>query len=386
MSNAGNDVVKKLLALDWDFADQGSEIGPHSIHPFPAKFIPQIPRQILSVVPMPERTIVLDPFAGSGTTLLEAKLGGYDYAGVDINPIAVLISKVKTTDLPDGVLEFTTRVTTRAKQRFFKDRNVSLPDIPRIDHWFDPDVARALTCLSDEMSEPRCTTATSDFLRLCLSAITVKVSRQESETRYAAIEKRIAGADVFDLFSKTASSNAKKLGLSRTLFAPKRGSGEVHCFDSRQITELHLPKVSLVITSPPYPNAYEYWLYNKYRMYWLGFDPVSVREKEIGARPHYSGPRGRSIEAFLGDIAESFRGVFTHLVRGAYVALIIGSKCTIRKTVFDLPTLVKQTLERLGYRCLGCTERSIPRTRKAFNPSIGSIESEALLIFRWEKS
>jgi site-specific DNA-methyltransferase (cytosine-N4-specific) len=44
-------------------------------------------------------------------------------------------------------------------------------------------------------------------------------------------------------------------------------------------------RVSLVITSPPYPNAYEYWLYHKYRMYWLGMDPISVREREIGARP-----------------------------------------------------------------------------------------------------
>ena len=42
-----------------------------------------------------------------------------------------------------------------------------------------------------------------------------------------------------------------------------------------------------LVTSPPYPNAYEYWLYHKYRMYWLGFDPIPIRENEIGARPHY---------------------------------------------------------------------------------------------------
>ena len=41
------------------------------------------------------------------------------------------------------------------------------------------------------------------------------------------------------------------------------------------------------MTSPPYPNAYEYWLYHKYRMYWLGMDPIAVRQQEIGARPHY---------------------------------------------------------------------------------------------------
>ena len=42
-------------------------------------------------------------------------------------------------------------------------------------------------------------------------------------------------------------------------------------------------RVGLVITSPPYPNAYEYWLYHKYRMYWLGLDPIAVKKQEIGA-------------------------------------------------------------------------------------------------------
>ena len=45
--------------------------------------------------------------------------------------------------------------------------------------------------------------------------------------------------------------------------------------------------VGLVVTSPPYPNAYEYWLYHKYRMWWLGFDPLAVKASEIGARAHF---------------------------------------------------------------------------------------------------
>ena len=63
---------------------------------------------------------------------------------------------------------------------------------------------------------------------------------------------------------------------------------EVLAKDILAVRHDELPyKFGLVITSPPYPNAYEYWLYHKYRMYWLGEDPLAVRRAEIGARPHY---------------------------------------------------------------------------------------------------
>ena len=377
--------VQKALALDWNFAKEGSDKGPHSIHSFPAKFIPQIPRQVLSVFRVPDGTAILDPFAGSGTTLLEAKLGGYDFVGVDINPIAVLISKVKTSDLPPGTLAFANRVVAAAKARFEESEDIPLPTIPRLEHWFTLENARAMVCLRDEISRLECQTSVTDFLRVCLSAITVKISKQESETRYAAVAKGFGPNAVFDLFEKTAHSVGRKLTMSQDLFEGKRGKGSVFCFDSRRIAELRLPKVSLVITSPPYPNAYEYWLYNKYRMYWLGFDPIGVREKEIGARPHYSGPNGMDIEHFVGDIAECFRGISTHLIDEAHIALLVSSKCTIRKAVFDLPPLLKEALEAEGYTFLGCSERTIPRTRKAFNPSIGSIDSEVMLFFQWDR-
>jgi len=379
----GSMITEKVKRLDWDFPNEGSDFGPHSIHPFPAKFIPQIPRQILSIFEVPAGTVVLDPFVGSGTTILEAKVVGLDYVGIDVNPVAVLISRVKTTDLPGAALSLAGRVASGARARFRSRGPTSAPQIPRLEHWFSETTARAMACLRDEISNLNSDSASADFLRVCLSAITVKVSKQENETRYAAIEKSISGEGVFDLFLKTANSVAAKLATSQTLFNSRRGHGQVICFDSRRIGELRLPRVSLVITSPPYPNAFEYWLYNKYRMYWLGFDPVAVREKEIGARPHYSGPRGDSIETFLGDIRECFRGISVHLADEAYVALLIGSTCRIRKTVFALPTLLSSALTREGYEFVMALERKIPRTRKAFNPVIGSIESETLLILRW---
>lgn len=375
-------LIAALNAADWDFHDSGNAFDAHNIHPFPAKFIPEIPRQILSLVHLTPKSVVLDPFAGSGTALLEAQRAGYDFVGVDLNPIAILISRVKTNGGRNVSLKAARELAASARTRFQR-RDFTVPNIPRLNHWFRPEIAAAMSCITHEIGAAALDTKVKDFLRLSVSAITVRVSNQESETRYAALSKQRDPTEVFRLFERSAESIVARLQKTETLFSTPANQGLIIQSDAREIGNIDLPRVSLVITSPPYPNAYEYWLYNKYRMYWLGFDPVHVREHEIGARPHYASENGNSIRDFLQEMAAVFRGISKHLTAGAYVAVLISSKCRIRGQVFDLPTLLENTLADVSYVPLTRMQRTIPRTRKAFNPEIGSIESETLLFMRW---
>src|SRR5437868_3518887 len=89
----------RLESESWNFSDSKSGGDLHAIHPYPAKFIPEIPRRVLEHVPIPVGTVVLDPFCGAGTTLVEAQRLGIESVGVDLNPIACLLSRVKTTPL-----------------------------------------------------------------------------------------------------------------------------------------------------------------------------------------------------------------------------------------------------------------------------------------------
>jgi DNA methylase len=376
-------LISAINAVGWDFHDSSGEMDAHNIHPYPAKFIPQIPRQILSLFQVPPDTAVLDPFAGSGTTLLEAQGSGHDFVGVDLNPIATLICRVKTTGtLPDAV-NIARSVAASSKARC-ESRDFDIPEIPRLSHWFQPDVAAVMACITDEIEKADCDSRMKDLLRLSLSAITVRVSNQESETRYAALQKEIISTDVFRLFWRSTASITTKLQRSETLFSKPRPKGLIIEADSRRIGTLSLPPVSLVITSPPYPNAFEYWLYNKYRMYWLGFDPIQVREQEIGARPHYSCVNGDSIDDFLAQITATFESLSKHLTKGAHAAILVSSECRIRGQKFALPELLEQALLQVSFVPLTRVQRRIPRTRKSFNPDIGSIESETLLFSRWE--
>lgn len=376
-------LVGALHSTDWDFPHSTTEHDAHNIHPFPAKFIGEIPRKILSMFSVAAGTVVLDPFCGSGTTLLEAQRAGHDFVGVDLNPIAVLISSVKTDGLQPDAVNVAKSVAGCARTCHVRG-DYSIPDIPRLNHWFKPDVAAALACLTTAIAEADCTEQIRRFMRLSLSAITVRVSNQESETRYAALNKTLHASDVFKLFERSAETTCLKLQKSSSnLFSPTRGTGEVINADARDIGKLRMPPVSLVITSPPYPNAFEYWLYNKYRMYWLGYDPIGVRRKEIGARPHYVSSKGDTIHDFSAQMKTAFEGVSKHLVKRAHIVVIVSSDCRIRGEVHDVPSLLEQALEEAGYVPLTRVVRTIPRTRKSFNPAIGSIESETMLFMTW---
>src|ERR1700689_4489311 len=91
-----------LDAVQWNFADRTRHSDLESIHPYPAKFIPDLPGTIIDLLSVQPNTVVLDPFVGSGTTLVECQRRGIASVGIDLNPIACLIARVKTNRLPQN--------------------------------------------------------------------------------------------------------------------------------------------------------------------------------------------------------------------------------------------------------------------------------------------
>src|SRR5438093_11390512 len=90
--------IKHLCALDRELITADTEYHTHGYHPYSAKYIPQIPNRLIAAF-SEKNDLILDNFVGSGTTLVESNVLGRNAIGVDINPLACLISKVKTTVL-----------------------------------------------------------------------------------------------------------------------------------------------------------------------------------------------------------------------------------------------------------------------------------------------
>jgi site-specific DNA-methyltransferase (cytosine-N4-specific) len=377
-SNLGDgpttETVQGLLdSKGWDF-DSSTRDPIHDIHPYPARFIPEIPRQLLTVFHPPQDGLVLDVFAGSGTTLLEANRAGYDACGIDLQPVACLISRVKTG--PVVACGEAARVVSERSLRL----NAKVPDIPRLDHWFKPDVQMALARLTSLIATEQ-DVALRDALSVALSRIIVRVSNQESDTRYAAIEKSVDGDLVHSLF--VSSADSLEAALSQRDLPPLTDPTTTTVINSDvlAVSPAMIPgPVAMAITSPPYPNAYEYWLYHKYRAYWLGYDPLFVRANEIGARPHFFRRNGHTAADFETQMAGVFRLLEQTMVPSGLACFVVGDS-VIHGEVIDNLALLSSAAATHGFRLAGQIDRQVKLSKKSFNLKVSRLQSERIAVF-----
>lgn len=362
-----------LKFTDWDFTTS-SQDPLANIHPYPARFIPDIPRELISKLGCVKNSVILDPFCGSGTTLVEAQRAGFESVGIDLNPIACLISSVKTQELPQHFLTAANQVFENAKTTYASC--VKIPTIPNLDHWFKSDIQKALSSVLQQI-ELLDDNITKNGLKLALSSIIVRVSNQESDTRYAAVDNNFTANDVFDSFLCACKKlNAAKQDSSYFAYS------KIINQDILKITPLDISKeVGLVITSPPYPNAYEYWLYHKYRMWWLGFDPIKVRTFEIGARPHYQKKNGQTEEDFKRQMSTVFDLLSDILIQNGHICFVVG-RSIIKGKEIDNAELIRDIALKHKLTCVANIEREIASTKKSFNLKYGKIKTENILIFR----
>lgn len=369
------DQVTRLNEVDWSFPDSRKGRSIHSIHPYPAKFIPEIPRELIRTLGVPTGTAVFDPFCGSGVTLVEAQHAGRPAIGIDLNPIACLISRVKTRALPSGFLSSSQAALSHASASSSTD----LPDIPNLDHWFNAEVQQAVARLREGINVVADDdSALHDALSLSLSSILVRVSNQDSDTRYAAVPSHYDHEGVLKAFRDSAERMSAT--LSSSLFSLP--ASQVVCSDILEITpsDIKVP-VGLVVTSPPYPNAYEYWLYHKYRMFWLGYDPIAVRRSEIGARAHYFKKDPPTTEDFKRQLRHVLDLSFAALCRGGHACIVIG-RSKIHGEIIENHRLVQEAGRLAGFELTATLERPIARSRKSFNLSHARIKKEHIVILR----
>lgn len=363
------DYLDRLRDVPWDFRDRHDGSQLDKLHPYPAKFIPEIPGALLDCLPLPPDGLIFDPFCGSGTTLSEAQRRGRNAIGVDLNPIACLISRVRTSPLPTRALDEAGAVVHCAK-RF--DR-VQVPIIPNLDHWFKPSAQDAIARLVKAI--PFATTHTQDFLKLALSSVLVRVSNQDSDTRYAAVEKDVSESLVYSAFEGAAARIAEAL-------IERSGSGTVRVIEHDTLilpADQFTRKVSAVITSPPYPNAYEYWLYHKYRMWWLGYDPIATKEHEIGARAHFFGGKRHDATTFVFQMKQLFNLLDKLLDTNGFVCFVVG-RSKIHGKIIDNAAIIKAAGKGIGLREVFSVDRVISANRKSFNLSHANIKTETVLV------
>ena len=196
----------------------------HNFHTYPAKFIPQIPKSTILQFTK-EGDTVLDPFCGCGTTLVEAKLLNRNSIGVDLNPIAVLVSKAKTNKLSDLDITIVEKILNKIKldvTSYYDNKkvniNYNIPEFNNRDHWFQQNVLHELGIIKAHIQDVN-KKELREFLATALSSIVVTVSNQESDTRFAAIDKQIKPFRTFFELKK------KLEGMKKVIFIWNKFNG-----------------------------------------------------------------------------------------------------------------------------------------------------------------
>lgn len=372
----------------------------HNFHPFAAKFVPQIPRLLIQKYTRPSET-ALDPFCGSGTSLVEARLLGRKSIGVDINEIAAFVSRVKSTKVRDSELELVSATIRRAREGItdfygswgrkrnldsFSSDSVSstmnyvLPEFPNRDHWFKPEMLHELAIIRSAILGQQCSAELRDFLLLGLSSIIVACSNQDSETRYAAIEKELPPRYAINMFEKKIEDMVERTHAFNR--ASSDAEALVYCGDTRSLSRFVPPSsVHFVVTSPPYPNTYDYYLYHKMRMFWLGLDWEKAKFNEIGSRLRHSSQQ-EDISSYVRDMTQCFDEIWKAMMPGRNFAIVIGDS-VIDRVRYDGSDLVKQIAKETDFAIENAFKYDLGLSSKVFNKAFRqSGKSEHVLILR----
>ncbi len=353
------------------------------IHPYPAKFTVDLAFKYISKYTK-EGDTIYDPFVGSGTSLLAASLLHRKGYGTDINHIAILISKGKLLHLSVSEADRLERFIDEFEQNYYDDvKNVKLFYYPKIEHWFSSDSIAVLSYIL-EKKKLLTTDQEQTFLELVMSAIINTVSNQESDTRYAAIKKP-------DLtIEKVATIFIKKYRNLLDLMLEINDEDRWESKNTPMLLDAKLCRtiidkdsVDLILTSPPYVNTYDYYLYHKHRMNWLGYDVKYSMDSEIGSRREYSSLK-HNTEKFSSDLQNILFACNETLKPNGKVVIVIGDG-KVAGNMYDAKENMLRICTPIGWKLVDYSYSDLDKTSRSFQKSYRTKgKKEHIMVFSKE--
>lgn len=337
-SEKTTDTDKKLISLlqqlpenYWDFKEDDTREYTHGIHSYPAMMVCPISRNIIKIMKciMPISSL-FDPFSGSGTVLVEGLLSGIpNVVGNDINPLALFLAKVKTTQLDistlqsyannlldsiqnryeqyilqidsvDDVLTNAYELDLTAKHGWgdnaphylteYCEKNnvdINIPSFKNIGYWFKPRVILLLQIIKDEINKIEDKNMRNFAFVAFSESIRLVSNRRNGEFkmfRMPPVKVAKFVPDVINEFSTILQRNIEKMNAFVEACSDTGTNSKVTIFQNNATVLQDVPNesIDLVVTSPPYGDSrttVAYGEYSRLSLQWLGIDNLS--EKEI---------------------------------------------------------------------------------------------------------
>jgi len=359
----------------YSIASQGITAVSHGMFKYPCKFIPHVPRWALKKYYLGPgcQHGILDPFAGSGTTLVESVLIGIPSFAIEIDPLGRLLTRVKTTALSSAQL----KTLAESRKLFEKllgstisreELQPFIPRIPRISLWFTPDAMVGLATIKLGIAQFHQRHRDQDlqrFLQVCLASIVRRVSNADDQSPKPYVSRKIIKqpAPVKSTFLQAFDRNLR--AITEFSAIAKGAPAQIVGYDARQVDRTKFPGgyISLAITSPPYINAFDYVRSLKLENFWLDLiSPEEISEHKklhIGTEAipadEYNGypretnwpslnepvariyerdkKRAHVVHKFFMDMALNLQQIRDALEPGGHYCIVVGDGCIRGVTV-----------------------------------------------------
>ena len=285
----------------------------HWIYPYKGKFHPQMIRALLNIIRLEQGDTVLDPFIGSGTTGVEAQLLGINCIGIDISPLCVLQSKVKTESIEvfQEIIDWKEEITRRIKPSLFNTEGRTLND--------------AINSIKNEKVK--------NFYNMAKLVAISDNTRRGREFSNAFLKN----LELMIFSVKDYLEIVKKLNL-------RLGRVEIKSGDSRALP-LNNESIDGIITSPPYSIALDYVSNDAHALEELGYDLSQIREEFIGVR----GKGKTRIDLYNEDMKKSFDEMFRVLKPKKYAVIVIGNATYLGQEVKTVEFTINYA-EKIGFK------------------------------------
>lgn len=363
----------------------------HSFHEYPNKFIPQIPRATIKEF-TEENDVILDPFCGSGTTLIEANLMHRKSIGVDLSPLACLISRVKTTPLEiprlkvvvKGLLENLHRGLKKVTLNdFIGTVTPNIPEFTNREYWFQNEALAGLGILKEFINRIE-DEDIKDFCLVAFSSTVKKVSNASSLYKLTRKKKinKITRTDVYQKFEEKIHCMIKAMGEYSTKISSN--FVKIDCGDAMALKGLEC--ADCVITNPPLFSA-DFARCFKIFFWWLDFGDINEIDKRLIGTTNVKsnikslgidladdvtskiGEGNSSMAAALSKYYFDMKTVFDRLYRVLNDnghCCVYASDSRIGGNAIRCPDVFCELAKRAGFKVVNRIKRVIPRKAVVF--------------------
>ncbi len=390
---------------DWDFRGVDTKYATHGIYRYPAMMVAPVVRRLIDdYSPVKEGGRLLDPFCGSGSALVEGMLHGMTTTGVDLNPLAVILARVKTTPLSVPAI----RLEHQAILRRFDDTPTAPVnvDIQSIGFWYSKRSVSELSRLRSAIHRTR-PDGMARFFELCFAetARYVSFTRKDEYKTYRMPEEKRKDwkPSVLASFAKVVAHNSERMADFVKCLPEGVPPATVIEGDVRSPAILSERSYDMIITSPPYGDSrttVAYGQYSSLGLRWLGYDTATVNRTDresLGGRPapkltplpdsptlsrHLSEirakdpPRARDVLSFYTDLCEAFRRVAAMLAPGGRACVVVGNR-TVKGVRLETDVILSELFEHeCGLRHRETIVRGIPNKLMPLRNSPSNVSGE----------